>query len=94
MTGSPGNCKLWHEYEVNSPVCETGGSKRSSQVSFQRHVPKFLQAHMHLLGKPAVGDGEPGQSVALDNKARQESDDEEAETAQVSTVYGRLCSWQ
>lgn len=40
-------------------LCCAGGTKSSSQVSYQRHVPKFLQAHMHLLGKPA---GEAGAS--------------------------------
>lgn len=33
---------------------EAGGSKKGSQVSYTRQVPKFLQAHAHLLGKGAV----------------------------------------
>ena len=31
-----------------------GGSKKGSQVSYTRQVPKFLQAHAHLLGKGAM----------------------------------------
>ena len=34
--------------------CCQGGSKKGSQVSYTRQVPKFLQAHAHLLGKGAV----------------------------------------
>lgn len=29
-----------------------GGGKQGSNINFIRHVPKFLQGHAHLLGKP------------------------------------------
>lgn len=29
-----------------------GGGRHGSNVNYVRHVPKFLQAHAHLLGKP------------------------------------------
>lgn len=32
--------------------CHAGGGRHGSNVNFIRHVPKFLQGHMHLLGKP------------------------------------------
>ncbi|KAK9804140.1 hypothetical protein WJX73_004172 [Symbiochloris irregularis] len=61
---------------------EAGGSKRSSQVNFQRHVPKFLQAHMHLLGKPAAQSEE--EAATLDDQRpakRQKEDDSESDNA-------------
>ena len=43
-----------HIYDMILCLSSVGGSKKGSQVSYTRQVPKFLQAHAHLLGKGAV----------------------------------------
>ena len=42
-----------------------GGSK--SDLTFQRHVPKFLQSHAHLLGAGQQGQQHTDDSLALDD---------------------------
>lgn len=44
---------------------EAGGSKKGSQVSYTRQVPKFLQAHAHLLGKGAMASMAAPEGAAL-----------------------------
>ena len=59
--------------KICSTGCFSGGSKQAGQVSFNRHVPKFLQGHMHLLGrKPAV---EEDPAVAVNNAVESDDDD-------------------
>ncbi|KAK9828338.1 hypothetical protein WJX74_009774 [Apatococcus lobatus] len=53
---------------------EAGGSKRSGQVSFSRHVPKFLQGHMHLLGRKPPGH-EDDPAAAINNAVESDDDD-------------------
>lgn len=53
-----------------------GGSKKGSQVSYVRQVPKFLQAHAHLLGKGAVASlaGPEGATLVQDVDSDKEDD--------------------
>lgn len=48
-----------------------GGSKKGSQVNYVRQVPKFLQAHAHLLGKGAKAGmvGPEGATLDVDSDA-------------------------
>ena len=51
------SCQTMRSANVPTPwLCcvSAGGSQKGSQVSYVRQVPKFLQAHAHLLGKGAV----------------------------------------
>ncbi|KAL3135762.1 hypothetical protein ABBQ32_007325 [Trebouxia sp. C0010 RCD-2024] len=58
---------------------EAGGSKKGSQVSYVRQVPKFLQAHAHLLGKGAVASlaGPEGATLVHDVDSDKEDDIEQ-----------------
>lgn len=53
-----------------------GGSKKGSQVSYVRQVPKFLQAHAHLLGKGAKAGlaGPEGATMVQDVDSDAEAD--------------------
>lgn len=57
---------------------EAGGSKKGSQVSYVRQVPKFLQAHAHLLGKGAVASmsGPEGATLVQEVDSDKEDDHE------------------
>lgn len=57
--GEAGECSVGpavqqQTHAMNSYTHIVGGSKKGSQVSYVRQVPKFLQAHAHLLGKGAA----------------------------------------
>ena len=61
-----------------------GGSKKDSQLTYQRHVPKFLQAHAHLLGKGAQHSEEPSLDTApAAAQLRSISDDEDDQDHEV-----------
>lgn len=58
---------------------EAGGSKKGSQVSYVRQVPKFLQARAHLLGKGAVASlaGPEGATLVQDVDSDKEDEFEQ-----------------
>jgi hypothetical protein len=57
-----------------------GGGRHGSNINYIRHVPKFLQGHAHLLGKPQ---GEVQEEQLAAKKALPDTwdseDDEEAD---------------
>ncbi|KAK9830514.1 hypothetical protein WJX72_012158 [[Myrmecia] bisecta] len=65
---------------------EAGGSKAGSNVSYVKHVPKFLQAHIHLLGgkkRHAAAEEDPAVLNALeDEQTAQDAQNEEEEALQ------------
>ena len=56
-----------------------GGGRRDSNLTYVRHVPRFLQSHAHLLGKK--GEDEP----ALATKRPREGSDSDVEDEKVRT---------
>lgn len=69
------SCLCRHPMDI--PCIQTaGGSKKGSQVSYVRQVPKFLQAHAHLLGKGAVASlaGPEGATLVQDVDSDKEDD--------------------
>lgn len=63
-------------HAMNSYTRIVGGSKKGSQVSYVRQVPKFLQAHAHLLGKGAAASlaGPEGATLVQDVDSDKEDD--------------------
>lgn len=68
----------------------SAGVSRRGDVSFIRHVPKFLQSHAHYLigntgGRSDIdaeeGTMDPAMEVELEKKRRQEDDDDDEEEA-------------
>ena len=59
-------------------ACIAGGSKKDSNIQYVRPVPKFLQGHMHLLGRKLPEDEVEAQlaSVDEDNNGAGSEDDE------------------
>lgn len=53
-----------------------GGTRKGADVSYARHVPKFLQGHMHLLGRK-----EPGQEDAMTVEAPEEVQNHDLEAS-------------
>ena len=68
-----------------SEIRAAGGGKRDSNLTYIRHVPKFLQSHAHLLGKK--GDDEPA-VAALSSKRHRDSDSDGGED---DDKVGRVC---
>ena len=68
-----------------------GGSKKGSQVSYVRQVPKFLQAHAHLLGKGAVASlsGPEGATLVQDVDSDKEDDLEHDDGVRQISVCAR-----
>lgn len=67
------------------PVAGSGGggtagkSKNSTQLNFQRHVPKFLQPYAHMLGQKQQDEDEA--QILIQQKQRVEQEDDEEEDA-------------
>ena len=61
-----------------------GGGRRDSNLTYVRHVPKFLQSHAHLLG--VKGGDEP----ALATKRPRDSSDSDAEDDKVRKRFCEL----
>eukprot|EP00884_Botryococcus_braunii_P020072 jgi/Botrbrau1/6749/Bobra.0324s0034.1 len=58
-----------------------GGSRKGADVAYSRHVPKFLQGHMHLLGRKEAGpDGE--EAMAVEAPEEVQDDDLDAQDEQ------------
>ena len=68
-----------------------GGSKKGSQVSYVRQVPKFLQAHAHLLGKGAAASlaGPEGATLVHDVDSDKEDDLEHDDGVRQIKVHAR-----
>jgi tetratricopeptide (TPR) repeat protein len=60
-----------------------GGGRKGSDVSFIRHVPKFLQPHAHMLGQGGPREDDPeailGQQALDDARRRQDQDEDDDE---------------
>ncbi|GAB4818886.1 hypothetical protein N2152v2_005932 [Parachlorella kessleri] len=56
---------------------EAGGSKRGGDLKFVRHVPKFLQAHAHLLDKSLANQEEPTMVGGDLSEEEEPADDDE-----------------
>ena len=56
-----------------------GGSKKGTDLSFQRQIPKFLQQYSHLLGQAAQDEDEPV-IVGDEPGAKEEEEDEQEES--------------
>lgn len=72
-----------------------GASKKGSQVSYVRQVPKFLQAHAHLLGKGAVASlaGPEGATLVQDVDSDKEDDLEHDDGVRHMTCMPQLTSF-
>ena len=68
----------------------SGGSKKDSNIQFVRSVPKFLQGHMHLLGRKLPQEEEEAQLASMDEeKDGAASDDEKVPS--MSPLLWLLC---
>lgn len=65
-----------------------GKSKNSTQLNFQRHVPKFLQPYAHMLGQKKQDEEEPMILEQQKLRAEQEDDEEEDKAAEEAGVGG------
>lgn len=59
-----------------------GKSKNSTQLSFQRHVPRFLQPYAHMLGQKKQDEDEPQTLMLQKQRAEQEDEEEEDQVAE------------
>eukprot|EP00878_Enallax_costatus_P024923 GHUV01026627.1.p1 GENE.GHUV01026627.1~~GHUV01026627.1.p1 ORF type:complete len:303 (+),score=121.29 GHUV01026627.1:33-941(+) len=67
-----------------------GKSKSSTQLSFQRHVPKFLQPYAHMLGQKRQDEDEPQMLMEQKLRAEQDDDEEDDKAAEEEAIQRAL----
>eukprot|EP00878_Enallax_costatus_P020335 GHUV01021488.1.p1 GENE.GHUV01021488.1~~GHUV01021488.1.p1 ORF type:complete len:182 (+),score=47.65 GHUV01021488.1:287-832(+) len=71
-----------------------GKSKSSTQLSFQRHVPKFLQPYAHMLGQKRQDEDEPQMLMEQKLRAEQDDDEEDDKAAEEAGADWRIDCYQ
>ena len=77
-------------------LLHAGGGKKDSNILFVRSVPKFLQGHMHLLGRKPPQEEEEAQLASMDeeNGAASDEDEKVVKPQESREVLHRLLSNQ
>lgn len=79
--GNTGPCHEW------MGLGYAGGTRKGADVSYARHVPKFLQGHMHLLGRKEPG---PDEAMAVEAPEEVQNHDLEADDEQAGPALDVL----